>query len=56
MGDMADLLNDQIERGQSWVRNNETGERFVVDNIELMYTNVYKEPKYTVEEEYWGNE
>lgn len=48
MGDMADLFNDCMEKGKTVVRNNATGEEIVVENIELMYGNWCKEPKYTI--------
>lgn len=58
MGEMADLLNDRIERGRSIVRRNATGKELVVDNIDLMYGNAYDEPEYTVLGDYdeYGDE
>lgn len=48
MGDMADFYNEVIERGFSVVRNNYNGKTFVESNIELMYGNWCKEPKFTI--------
>lgn len=56
MGDIADDLTDQIERGQSLVLVVETGEKIIVDNIDLMYTNIYNGPKYKVLGDYFGED
>lgn len=37
MGDMADDLIEQMERGESYVRDKRTGREFWIDNIALMY-------------------
>ena len=41
MGDAADLLTEQLERGQSLVKNKITGEEKVVDNDLIMYSGIY---------------
>ena len=56
MGDMADDLINQIEQGQSLVLIVETGEKIVVDNIDLIYLNIYTEPKYKVLGDYYEDE
>ena len=53
---MADDLTNQIEQGQSLVLVVETGDKIVVDNIDLMYTNIYTEPKYKVLGDYYEDE
>ena len=53
MGDMADHIIDRLERGKSLVLVVETGEKIVVDNIDLLYTNIYTEPKYRVLGDYY---
>lgn len=53
---MADDLTNQMEQGQSLVLVVETEEKIVVDNIDLMYTNIYTEPKYKVLGDYYGDE
>jgi len=55
MGDMANDLIDQIEQGQSLVLVIKTGERIVVDNVILMYTNIYPEQEYKVLDDYHGD-
>ena len=56
MGDMADDLINQMEQGQSLVLVVETGKKIVVDNIDLMYGNIYIEPKYKILGDYYGDE
>ena len=53
---MADDLINQIEQGQSLVLIVETGEKIVVDNIDLIYLNIYTEPKYKVLSDYYEDE
>jgi len=53
---MADDLINQIEQGQSLVLIVETGEKIVVDNIDLIYLNIYTEPKYKVLGDYYEDE
>jgi len=53
MGEMADYLNDEIEKGESLVLDLKTKEEFWVDNMELMYTALYDdESKYKILEEH----
>ncbi len=45
MGDMADLLMNEMESGESLVVDKLTGQSFRVDNIELMYGHTYDDEK-----------
>ena len=47
---------DVNEKGQSLVLKVKTGEKIIVDNMELMYTNLYKESEYKILGEYYPNE
>lgn len=41
MGEQADYDIDQLENGSSYVKNKKTGEIILVDNIVLMYDDIY---------------
>lgn len=53
---MADDLINQMEQGKSLVLIVATGEKIVVDNIDLMYTSTYTKPEYKVLGDYYEDE
>jgi hypothetical protein len=48
MGEGADMLTDFIERGQTIIRDRRTGKELIVDNLELMYGNIYEQERYEI--------
>lgn len=48
MGDMADDLINTLENSEVLVKDNRTGKELIVSGVEIMYTNVYIEPYYTI--------
>jgi hypothetical protein len=53
MGEMADLLIEQMERGQSVVYDKIKKEKFVIANIDLMYSSNYDNERYIITGEYY---
>ena len=53
MGDIADMLIDNMEQGESVIHDKITGETFTVSNMDIMYTSKYNDTdRYKITEDY----